>query len=88
MASYRLELSNHAERILARLAKREQALYQRVTRVLDALQHDPLLGKPLVGELKGHRSYRIGEYRIVYRIEHHRLVILVIAIGHRRAVYR
>jgi mRNA interferase RelE/StbE len=31
---------------------------------------------------------RVGDYRIIYRIEEARLVVLVIRIGHRREVYR
>ena len=31
---------------------------------------------------------RVGDYRIVYRVEDGRLVVLVIRIGHRREVYR
>lgn len=31
---------------------------------------------------------RVGDYRIVYRIEGHRLVVLIVKIGHRREVYR
>lgn len=88
MASYKLELSAHAERILRRMAQRERALYERVARVLDDLQHDPYQGKALKGELHGRYSYRVGAYRIVYRIEQRRLVVIVIDIGHRRDIYR
>ena len=31
---------------------------------------------------------RVGDYRIVYRIEEDRHVVLVVKIGHRRDVYR
>ena len=31
---------------------------------------------------------RVGDYRILYRVEDERLIILVIRIGHRRDVYR
>ena len=31
---------------------------------------------------------RVGDYRILYRIEDDRLVVLVVRIGHRREVYR
>ena len=31
---------------------------------------------------------RVGDYRIVYRIEDKRLVVLIVRIGHRREVYR
>lgn len=31
---------------------------------------------------------RVGDYRIVYKVEGHRLVVLILKIGHRREVYR
>jgi mRNA interferase RelE/StbE len=31
---------------------------------------------------------RAGDYRVVYRVEDRRLLILVVAVGHRREVYR
>ncbi len=45
-------------------------------------------GKAMVGERKGYWRYRIGDYRVIVRIEDERLVIVVIAVGHRREVYR
>ncbi len=38
--------------------------------------------------MTGYWRYRVGDYRIVCRIEDHRLVIVVIKLGHRREVYR
>lgn len=70
------------------MAQREPALYQRVARALDDLERDPFQGKSLRGELKKRYSYRVGSYRILYLIQHHRLVVIVIDIGHRRDVYR
>jgi mRNA interferase RelE/StbE len=46
------------------------------------------LGKPLRGDMGEFRSYRLGDYRIISRIEDKRLVIVVISVGHRREVYR
>jgi mRNA interferase RelE/StbE len=31
---------------------------------------------------------RLGDYRIIYRVEDEKLVVLVIEIGHRRDIYR
>ena len=45
-------------------------------------------GKALTGEFSGMWRYRVGDIRIVVRIIDNELVILVIAIGHRRAIYR
>ena len=41
-------------------------------------------GKPLVGPLKGCWRLRVGDYRVMYRIEHQRLVVLVVKVGMRR----
>lgn len=45
-----------------------------------------LFGKPLRQTLKGHRSLRIGDYRVVYRIE--KRVIRVLAVIHRSTDYK
>ena len=44
-------------------------------------------GKPLRFSLKGHRRLRVSSYRIVYRIEIQRRVVIIIAIKHRKCVY-
>ncbi len=31
---------------------------------------------------------RVGEWRIIYRIEDTRLLVLIVRVGHRRDVYR
>ncbi len=50
------------------------------------LLHDPLsYGEPLRQSLKNHRKMRVGDYRIIYRIDGHDIIIL--KIGHRKAVY-
>jgi addiction module RelE/StbE family toxin len=42
-------------------------------------------GKPLSGSLKGHYSLRIGDYRVIYRVNDG--VVTVVAIGHRKDIY-
>jgi addiction module RelE/StbE family toxin len=52
------------------------------------LVKDPIgFGKPLQFSLKGHRRLRVGNYRIVYRIENDCNKILIVAIKHRKNVY-
>jgi mRNA interferase RelE/StbE len=46
------------------------------------------LGKAMTGELKGHWRYRVGDVRIVARIDDDQLFIMVITVAHRRDVYR
>ncbi len=46
------------------------------------------LGAALSGRLAGHWRYRVGDYRIICKIEDETITILVIEIGHRREIYR
>lgn len=45
-------------------------------------------GKPLISNHSVQWRYRVGDYRIIAVIEDEKLMILVIAIGHRRSIYR
>ena len=45
-------------------------------------------GKPLSTNRAGQWRYRIGDYRVIAKIEDDRLIILVIAIGHRKEIYK
>jgi mRNA interferase RelE/StbE len=47
----------------------------------------PEIGKRLTQELSRFWSYRSGDYRIIYRVSHSEVVIVIVAIGHRRDVY-
>lgn len=52
----------------------------------EKLTLDPIgFGKPLRYTLKGYRRLRIGDYRVVYRIE--RLTVTIVTIQHRKDVY-
>jgi mRNA interferase RelE/StbE len=55
---------------------------------IEELKIQPGAGKQLAGPLKGLRSLRVGDYRIIYRKEVQVLVILIITIGHRKEVYK
>jgi mRNA interferase RelE/StbE len=39
-------------------------------------------------ELGNFWRYRVGDYRIICDIQDHKLVVLVVEIGHRRDIYR
>ncbi len=38
-------------------------------------------------EYKGFERLRVGDYRVVYKREERRLIITVVRVGHRKAVY-
>ncbi len=47
-----------------------------------------LYGKSLKGGLNDIWRYRVGEYRILAKIEDERLIIVIVEIGHRKDVYK
>lgn len=86
MTKFRIEYAAGVLRDLKGLPRevRVRAL-EAVEQVLAA---DPFLGRPLAGSFKGLFKFRIGDYRIIYAVERHRLVIFVLRIRHRKDVYR
>ena len=69
------------------IRKLDDPVRQRVRRAVETLMEDPLRGKPLQLAIKGLRSWRTGDFRIIYRAVEEHLEIYVVAIGHRRDVY-
>lgn len=70
---------------LGREARRRIVTYMR-ERI--ATSEDPRrFGKPLLAEKAGLWRYRVGDYRIVCRIEDDRVVVLILAVGHRSKIY-
>ncbi|MFI5333595.1 MAG: type II toxin-antitoxin system RelE/ParE family toxin [Chlamydiales bacterium] len=56
--------------------------------MLTRLEVDPIgHGKPLRYSLKGHRRLRVGDYLIVYRIDHPKRCVIIVAVDHRKDVY-
>ena len=44
-------------------------------------------GKPLRGSKFGLWRYRVRDYRIICELQENRLVVLVVAVGHRSTIY-
>jgi mRNA interferase RelE/StbE len=54
----------------------------------EKLMVDPLkYGKPLRRNLSGLFKLRVGDYRIIYQVKEHEVIVVVVKVGHRREVY-
>lgn len=70
------------------LAIKDRRTRAKLAKRIDTLSQEPKKqGKPLIGELKGVYSVRAAgqRYRILYRVEDEAVVVLVVALGLRRA---
>ena len=55
----------------------------------EKLMVEPLkFGLPLRRSLLGFFKLRVGNYRIIYKIEKKEVIVLVISVGHRKEVYK
>nr|WP_320109880.1 type II toxin-antitoxin system RelE/ParE family toxin [Wolbachia endosymbiont (group A) of Icerya purchasi] len=49
---------------------------------------DPInLGKPLSGRLVGSKRLRVGDYRIIYKVDKLENTVIITEIGHRSTIY-
>ena len=88
--AWRIEFLPVAEKELAKL---DRSVAQRVLAFLDQkvrTARDPrTIGEALVGKEFGQFwKYRIGDYRLICSIEDHRVLVTVVRVAHRSAVYR
>jgi addiction module RelE/StbE family toxin len=64
---------------------KDKLIRLKIIKQIRKLETDPNAGKPLKHELKNHRSLRIQPFRLIYRIEENK--ILIICFEHRKDVY-
>ena len=82
---WRITFARTAEKELARFSTETQS---RVGRAIRSLEDDP---RPASAKhLKGREEFRlrVGDYRVLYTLNHESRVVTISAIGHRREVYR
>jgi mRNA interferase RelE/StbE len=78
----------YTEEAARQIRKLDNPIQQRIRKAVERLCIHPELGKRLTGVLSDRWSYRIGDWRILYRTRKQELLLLVLTIGHRREVYR
>ncbi len=82
---YRLRVAIKAKKEIRRLEKRYQ---EAIISALKEIKEDPTSGKPLTKELTGRFTFRVGVYRIIYKINQKDKIISVFTVGHRAVVYK
>ena len=85
MGKYRIELKKSVLKDFESIPKKD---LRRIVLALNALADDP--HPPQSKKLSGLEQYRLrqGDYRILYSIEDDLLIVFVVAVGHRKEIYR
>ena len=88
--AWKIDLSERAERELTKLDPQHSNRILKFLRERLAQLDDPRsVGKALQGPEFGELwRYRVGNFRIICKIEDDQLVVLVVGVGHRKEIYR
>ena len=81
--TYKLKVSDDVAELIRNM---HPHLKKKVKASLQAILSDPYSGKALKAELSDLRSFRVGRFRVIYRISDKKL-IEIIAIGPRERIY-
>jgi len=82
---YRIEISPYAKRELLNIAKRHK---HTIAEIIEELKDDPYMGKSLTREFTGRYSYKVGVYRIIYKVSKKDKRISILTVGHRATIYK
>lgn len=88
--AYSVELSESADRELNKLdAQPRNCLLKFLHQRIAKLDNPRSVGEALHGSLLGEFwKYRVGDYRLICKIEDDRVLVLVLRVGHRKDIYR
>lgn len=84
MSSRRLKMSDETAGLIRTL---HPDLKRKVKAALQTVLDNPLSGKTLKDELEGLQSFKVGEFRVVYKAVTGKSIIEVVAFGPRKTIY-
>lgn len=85
MSKYKIEYSEDSTKELRKIQKND---VRKIIAKIESLGDDPfpLGNKKIKGKLKLWRI-RVGDYRVIYSVEHQKLIIEIIRVRNRKDVY-
>lgn len=85
MGKYKIQVKKSAEKELGKIPKKELI---KILNKIESLSNNPYP----VGSIKltNEEKYRIrvGNYRVLYKVEDNILTVFVVKVGHRKEIYR
>ena len=83
--TYYLVIDKKAQKEIFRLSLKDTL---RIQAGIQKILINPFAGKKLNGKLQGAYSIRVWPFRILYKIQQKKLVILVLKVVHRKEAYK
>lgn len=86
--NYKVLFSEEAKKQLKKLDRHITTLIITwIRKNLEGCENPRRFGKPLIANRRGQWRYRIGDYRLICKIQDEEITILVLEVGHRKNIY-
>lgn len=87
LKGYQLSYSSQARKFLKKLDKK--TAIHILSKLEELIEGDENLDvKKLNGSLKSQFRMRVGDFRIIYEVAEHEIIVYIIEIGHRKEIYK
>ena len=86
---YKILFEKNADKQLKKIDTTQQRIIVNwIAKNLENTRDPRIFGKSLKGNLKNYWRYRVGDYRIIAKINDDEVRILIIEVGHRKDIYK
>lgn len=85
--TYQLEISEHLDRIFAKLSKKDKLQFEILSRKIKEILDNPQIGKPLKASMAGQRRVHIRNFVLTYEILENEKVVRLLDYDHHDKVY-
>ncbi|MBQ6435447.1 MAG: type II toxin-antitoxin system RelE/ParE family toxin [Synergistaceae bacterium] len=85
---WKIEYSIEAQNKILKLDKTIRKRIENFVERLSELPSPRMRGEALTGNLSEFWKYRVGDYRLICRIQDDKLIVLVVTVGHRSRIYK
>lgn len=87
LKDYKLSYSSQAQKFIKKLDKKTAThIYNKLEQLIKGDEN--LDVKKLNGSLDLQFRLRVGDFRIIYEVSEHEVIVYVIGIGHRKEIYK
>ena len=70
------------------LARLDKLIRERILKAIEEIPKDPRRGSRLLFTREVCFKWRVGDYRIIYKIDERRRIVIFIVVDHRARVYK
>lgn len=84
---YKIEVSEVVDKKFYKIARKNKALFEAISKKINELKSNPEHFKPLRGSMKGERSIHFGPFVMTFEIDYKKGVVRILDFAHHDNAY-